>query len=134
MWLIVVIEIVVPLFLMGMVALVPQPNKTLFGLFATAMGLGVLFAWLVFPWHISSTWYRAALPFLFVLCVFLGVRRVKDPAEGQKGWLNVLNGVINVFVIAVMAGLCWQAIKGYVAPQESIELAWPLHEGHYVVG
>ena len=54
MWLIVAIEIGVPLFLMGMVACVPQPNKVLFSLFAIAMGLAVFFCWLVFPWHISS--------------------------------------------------------------------------------
>ena len=37
MWLIVAIEIGVPLFLMGMVAFVPQPNKVLFSLFAVAI-------------------------------------------------------------------------------------------------
>jgi hypothetical protein len=134
MWLIAAIELGVPLFLLGAIAFAPQPSKTPFVLFALAMGLALLFCWLVFPWQVTSIWFRQALPVLYLGSVFLGARRIRPPDPAGKSWPKVLGGVINTLMIVFMAVLCWKAIQGYQVPPGAVQLEPPLRDGRYVVG
>jgi hypothetical protein len=130
----VIILLTVPLALLCAIAFVPQPTRGVFMLSVLVYGLALLFAWLVFPWQLVSMYLRMALPFLFLLAVLLGWRRMGRPRKPAGRWAIVLSGLLLLAMAVLFAGIDWKALQGYRAPVDAIALASPLRNGRFVVG
>ncbi len=135
MGVIVALSIGVPLVLLAGIALPRAPSVGEFILGFLALAAGLLFAWLVFPWDVTSHHLRLALPVLTVIAGLVGFRRIGTRKKGPPPpWQRWVGAGINVGVLALLAGLCWRVLVGYPAPEDAIRLASPLRDGQYVVG
>lgn len=128
------IEIVVPLVLLGVLAFVRQGDAISFILTALALGTALFFLWLVFPWDVTSIYWRQAQPVLLLAAVILGARRVRRPDKPRSRLAIGAGWFVNAAVLVLMAGLCWRALLGYPTPDGALALASPLPGTPFVVG
>jgi len=86
-------------------------------------------------WHMVGYWLRPAVFVLFILASIDFFRGLKDapngPLRGALGWGNVALYSFLALFFGVQTAF---AVKGRVAPDETIDLAFPLLEGVYAVG
>lgn len=135
MLLITLIILFVPMALLLGIALPRAASKTQFVLNTIALGLGLLFMWLVFPWDIVSVYYRLALPWMFLICVWAGYRRIQPPGkEQQKRWVGIFNIALSLILTGVFLRLSYPVLSGYQPPEGAIALVSPLRDGRFVVG
>ena len=135
MLLITLIIALVPLALLAGIALPRAAGPGQFAAAALALGLGLLFMWVVFPWDLVSIRYRQALPWLYVLAVYVGYRRIRPPTgSAPPRWQAVLSYGLSGVLILTFAWLTAYPLRGYPAPDGAVELASPLRDGRFVVG
>lgn len=126
---------VVPLALLAAIALPRAPTVPEFLLGAGAMTAGLLFAWAVFPWDVTSHYLRQVLPWATLVAGVIGYRRIGTAKDGPPpNWQRGLGAGISAVVLVLFAGLCWRVFLGYPAPEGAIRLAAPLQDGRFVVG
>ncbi len=131
----VLLSLLVPAGLLAGIALPRAPGRAEFALGALAMVAGLLFAWAVFPWDVSSHYLRNVLPWLTLAALVIGYRRIGSRAAGPPPrWQRVAGGLINGVVFVFLAGLCWRVLLGYPAPDGAVALTSPLRGGDHVVG
>jgi len=128
------IIVFVPLILLAALAFVRQPSRLQFWLYTLALGLAVVYMWLVFPWAYVSTLYRVVLPLLLIAAVYMGYRRIGTQTKAVARWQMLMNVSINLLLVVFMGGLCGFAIKGYFQPPGAIDLSSPFREGTFIVG
>ena len=99
-------------------------------LYALAPGAVLLFVFLTARWDLTSYYLRFAWALLLIAAVFRSYRRINSEKERPKvsGW--VVNSVLSI----VFLGLSVVALRGYTAPEEALQLAYPLKRGTYYVG
>lgn len=125
---------VVPLALLAGIALPRAADRLQFVLSVAALGAGLLFCWLVFPWHLLSIYYRLALPVALLAAGWFAWRRIRSPDEPPvPAWQRWLNGGLSVALLALFSWLCSLALGGYRAPEGALLLANPLPAGDVVV-
>jgi len=135
MGIVVVISLVVPLALLLGIALPRAATAGEFLLGLAALGAGLLFAWLVFPWDMTSHHLRLLLPVFALVAAVVGWRRVGTRRDGPPpAWQRVAGGVINLTLLLLLGALCLQVLAGHRVPPDAIELEPPLRDGRYVVG
>lgn len=104
-------------------------------LFYAAMAGFFAFLLLCGAWHIVGYWLRPIVFVLFVLASFDFFARLKNAPDkalrGLRGWGNVLLYSAMAVFFGAQSVL---AVTGRLAPQEHVDLAFPLSEGVYVVG
>jgi len=132
--LVISIIVFIPLILLAALAYVRQPNGMLFFSHALALGLAVVFMWLVFPWAHVSTWYRSILPLLLIAAIYAGYRKIGTQTKPAIRWQVLMNISINLLLVVFFGGLCGFAAKGYFQPPGAINLSSPFKQGSYVVG
>jgi hypothetical protein len=88
----------------------------------------------MFPWDVTSVYYRQAIPWLFLIAIFVGYRRIGTPVNPLPKWQRIMNTVINLVLIVFFGVLSGFALKGYPPPDGSIALVSPLRDGAFVVG
>ena len=132
-WLLFLEEVLLPLGLLGWLALAPAPRGLAFGV--QALGTGLLLLALAFtaPWLLAPWW---AVVFYggvwLVLLLVAGRRRAATPAgQSKRHWVRpVLFGILGLYSIWQI-GLGWQGRKLPTAP--AVDLLFPLAAGHYLV-
>ncbi len=125
--------VVVPLFLMGMLAFSRQPSKLLWGVNMLSYGLAIGFLGISGRWDVVGVWLRPLFILLFILATISGYRRIQPPEKPLSKWQTYLNVGIGLFIIVMMAGLSWQTLVGYAAPEEAIALESPLRDGRFFI-
>jgi hypothetical protein len=95
-----------------------------------AIGAILLFVFLTARWDFTSYYLRFVWPLLFVVAVPMSLARI-DREEKRPGALGL---VVSAVLSFVFLGLSLAALRGYTAPDKTLQLAYPLKGGTYYVG
>jgi len=131
--LIALIQIFVPLILLGALIWNPGGSRGEWILRLLAFGSVLVFIWAAFRWEFSSVHLRRMLPLFLVAAAIIGFRRIHRPTSTPKRWTKVLGYVMNLVLIVFMSGMNWVLFRGYIKPDYSVELSSPLRDGSYIV-
>ncbi|MEM7110839.1 MAG: M23 family metallopeptidase [Chloroflexota bacterium] len=124
-------QMLIPLLFIGIVAFSRQPNRLRWGLSTLGFGLVILFMWVSARWDFPTIFLRPFYPLLFILAAIIGYRRIAPPEKEEKRWQRIVNIGTAVFLIVLMLGLNWRALRGYPTPDGAIELVSPLRSSSY---
>ncbi len=126
-------QILVPLLLIGVLALSRKPSFWLWFLNLLAFGMVISFMWVSARWDASSLYVRLVLPFLFLAASVAGFRRIRVPAKPPTRSSLIVGVVVNLALIVLMSGFNWFSFRGYAAPQGAVDLHSPLRDDRIVV-
>ncbi len=131
MWISVALQIIIPIILIGTVAISRQ--RTRFHWLITSVAFGMVIAYLLLSsrWDISSLYLRLVIPLAFVAASIVGFRRIRE-ADKPGNVQAAVFWVTNLGVIVLMSGFLWFSIRGLQVPSGAVDLASPLN-GTYVV-
>lgn len=132
MWLVVVVQIVVPLLLIGIIAFTRWPSRVRWLVNVVSFGMVLLYLLISSRWDVSSLYLRAVIPFLFLAAVFWSYRKVRSPETAPPKLITAVAWATNLGLIVLMSGFLWFSLLGYKTPDHAVDLASPL-EGTYVV-
>jgi len=124
-WLAVVIQIVVPLFLIGSVAMSRPPSRLRWLVTFIAFGTAITYLLVSARWDVLSLHLRAAIPVIFIAANVMGYRRIRVREKAGKLQAAVF-WTTNLAVIVLMSGFLWFSIRGYQLPNGAVDLASPL--------
>ncbi len=133
MWLEVVVQIAVPLLLIGVISFTRQPSRLRW--LGTVVAFGMVTSYLLVSsrWDVSSLYLRALIPVLFVAAGIVGYRRIRAP-ETPPGFLQAAFAwTISLGLIVLMSGFLWFSLHGYRTPDAAVDLASPLKGTHVVM-
>ena len=133
MWLVVVVQIAVPLLLIGVISFTRQPSRLRW--LGTVVAFGMVTSYLLVSsrWDVSSLYLRALIPVLFVAAGIVGYRRIRAP-ETPPGFLQAAFAwTISLGLIVLMSGFLWFSLHGYRTPDGAVDLASPLKGTHVVM-
>ena len=117
-WLLFLEEVLLPLGLLGWLALVPAPRGWAFGVQALGTGLLLLALALTAPWLLAPWWAVVVYGGVWlVLLLVAGRRRAPTPAgQPKRRWVRpVLFGMLGLYS-SWQVGLGWQGRKLPDAP------------------
>ncbi len=126
-------QLVVPLLLIGVLALSRKPSIWFWFLNLVAFGMVISFMWVSARWDASSLHFRAVLPFLFLVAAVVGFRRIRIPEKQPSRTGFVMGIVVNLALIVFMSGFNWFSFRGYLVPEGVVDLRSPLRDGRVVV-
>lgn len=132
MWISVVIQLVIPMVLIGTIALSRQPSR--FHWLITVIALGMVIAYLLMSarWDISSLYLRVAIPFAFLVAATVGYRKIRKNDEFGR-FQAAVYWTTNLGVIVLMSGYLWFSIRGHMAPVGVVDITAPLQESFVVL-
>ncbi len=84
MWLVVVIQLAVPLLLTGSIAMQRQPSRLRWLTTLVTFGMVITYLLISMRWDVSSLYLRAVFPVLFVAASFVGYRRIRETKKTGK--------------------------------------------------
>ena len=125
--------VLVPLCLLGWLAVAPGPRSLSFGVQALGTGLLLLALALVAPWLLVPWWVAVIYGgvWLVLLLVAGRGRAAMAPRQPKRRWVRlVLFGILGLYS-AWQIGLSWQGWRLPAAP--AVDLLFPLAAGHYLV-
>ena len=131
-WLLFLEEVLVPLGLLGWLALAPAPRGLAFGGQALGTGLLLLALALTAPWLLVPWWAALVYGGVWLVLLLVAGRGQTGPgARHPKRWVRpVLFGILGLYSIWQI-GLGWQGRQLPAAP--AVDLLFPLAAGHYLV-
>jgi hypothetical protein len=133
MWLVVVVQIAVPLLLIAVIAITRQPSRLRWLGTVVAFGMVVSYLLVSSRWDVSSLYLRALIPLLFVAACVVGYRRIRAP-ETAHGFLQAaVAWTVSLGLIVLMSGFLWFSLRGYRTPDGAVDLASPLRGTHVVL-
>lgn len=132
MWFVIIVQIGVPLILIGAIMIVRQPSRARWLGSAAAFGMVIIYLLVSARWDVSSLYLRLAIPVLYIGACVIGYRRIRVPEKqgGRPQWLAAW--AINLGLMVLMSGYLWFSLRGLVTPEGAVDLASPL-SGRYVV-
>jgi len=132
MWIAVVIQLVIPMVLIGTIALSRQRSR--FHWLITVIAFGMVIAYLLMSsrWDISSLYLRVAIPIALVVAAAIGYRRVRNADESGRLQTAVF-WTTNLGVIVLMSGFLWFSIRGHLLPAGAIDVTSPLKESYVIL-
>jgi hypothetical protein len=133
MWLVIVIQVAVPLLLIGVIAATRQPGRALWLVNVLAFGMLILYLLISARWDVSSLYLRGLIPILFVAATAWSYRRIQAPATPPATWKTLLAWGTNLGLIVLMSGFLWFSLNGYRTPGHAVDLASPLKGTHVVL-
>ena len=126
-------QILVPLFLITVLAVTRHPDRLRWMLNLLSFGMVISFMWASARWDITSVYLRTFIPILFVVAGVISYRRIRAP-ESPPGKIMALIGVgTNILLIVFMSGFNWFSFRGYAVPEGVVDLSSPLRDGRFVV-
>ena len=125
--------IIVPLFLIGMIAFKRQPNVVFWAFSILSFGSIIAYMWATARWEIVSIYFRPILPILFLIACVVGYKRIKKLETPPKKLVMIFGGTLHVILIVFFSGLNWFSFRGYITPKNTIDLASPFHTGKQIV-
>jgi hypothetical protein len=133
MWVIGVFQVLVPILLIGVLAIHRKPNRLLWMLNTVAFGMVISFMWVSTRWDISSIYLRTLFPILFLVASVISYRRIRAPTSPLSKMQTFIGIVANGLLIVLMAGFNWFSFQGYSVPNGTVGLSSPLRGARFVV-
>jgi hypothetical protein len=133
MWIIGLFQVLVPLLLIGVLAIHRKPNRLMWMLNTVAFGMVIGFMWVSTRWDISSIYLRTLFPILFLVAGIISYRRIRAPKSPLSKMQTLIGIVANGLLIVLMAGFNWFSFQGYSVPDGTVDLSSPLRGARYVV-
>lgn len=133
MWIIGLFQVLVPLLLIGVLAIHRKPNRLMWMLNTVAFGMVISFMWVSTRWDISSIYLRTLFPILFLVAGIISYRRIRAPKSPLSKMQTLIGIVANGLLIVLMAGFNWFSFQGYSVPDGTVDLSSPLRGARYVV-
>lgn len=133
MWIIGLFQVLVPLLLIGVLAIHRKPNRLMWMLNTVAFGMVIGFMWVSARWDISSIYLRTLFPILFLVAGMISYRRIRAPKSRLSKMQTLMGIVANGLLIVLMAGFNWFSFQGYSVPDGTVDLSSPLRGARYVV-
>jgi hypothetical protein len=133
MWFMVVVQIAVPLLLIGVIAFTRQPSRPRW--WATVVAFGMVIAYLLISsrWEVSTLYLRAAIPVLFIAACIAGYRRIRACEVAPAKLQAAIAWTVTLGLIVLMSGFLWFSLLGYRTPDGAVDLASPLRGTHVVL-
>ena len=125
--------LIVPLFLIGLIAFKRQPNILIWIFTVISFGSVIAYFWATARWEIVSIYLRPIFPILYLIACVVGYRRIKKPETPPSKLVLILGISIHVILIVFFSGLNWFSLRGYITPENTIDLASPFHSGKQIV-
>ena len=125
--------IIVPLFLIGIIAFKRLPSILIWVFTILSFGSVIAYLWATVRWEIVSIYFRSIFPILFLIACVIGYKRIKKPAIPPKKIIMISRIVLHVILIIFFSGLNWFSFRGYITPKNTINLASPFHNGKQIV-
>ena len=125
--------IIVPLFLIGLIAFKRQPNILIWIVTLLSFGLVIAYIWATARWEIVSVYFRPIFPILYLIACVVGYKRIKKPETPPKKLVLIFSIALHVMLIVFFSGLNWFSFRGYITPKNTIDLASPFHKGKQIV-
>ncbi|HEX9825958.1 MAG TPA: peptidoglycan DD-metalloendopeptidase family protein [Flavobacteriaceae bacterium] len=125
--------IIVPLFLIGIIAFKRLPSILIWVFTILSFGSVIAYLWATVRWEIVSIYFRSIFPILFLIACVIGYKRIKKPAISPKKIIMISGIVLHVILIIFFSGLNWFSFRGYITPKNTINLASPFHNGKQIV-
>ena len=125
--------IIVPLFLIGIIAFKRLPSILIWVFTILSFGSVIAYLWATVRWEIVSIYFRSIFPILFLIACVIGYKRIKKPAIPPKKIIMISGIVLHVILIIFFSGLNWFSFRGYITPKNTINLASPFHNGKQIV-
>jgi hypothetical protein len=125
--------LVVPLFLIGVIAFLRQPNRWMWALTICSFGSVVAYLWATSRWEIMSIYFRPIIPILFLIAGAISFMRIRKTDAAPGKFARIANIGINLVLIVLFSGFNWFTYRGYASPDGVIELTSPLRNHKYVV-
>ncbi|MCP4420229.1 MAG: M23 family metallopeptidase [Chloroflexi bacterium] len=125
--------IIIPLFLIAMLALNRQPGRLQWILTVLAFGLVIANMWATARWELVGVYLKNTFLLLYLIACVVGYTRIQKPSKPQNKLAVVFGLSVNVVLIIFMSGLNWFTFRGYAAPAETVDLMSPLRNQQYMV-
>ena len=97
-----------------------------------AFGMVIAYLLLSARWDISSVYLRIMIPVAFVAAAFAGFKRVRKSEVAGKLQAAVYWS-ISLGLIVAMSGFLWFSLRGYLVPDQAIDLRSPLKDSFIVL-
>lgn len=133
MWFAVVIQLVVPLLLIGIIAVTRQPSRARWLVNVLSFGMVISYMLISSRWDLSSLYLRAVIPVLFLAAAIWSYPRIRVPEADPGKWKVLLAWTTNLGLIVLMSGFLWFSLNGYRTPDQAVDLASPLRGTHVVL-
>ena len=125
--------IIVPLFLIGMIAFNRQPNILNWIFTILSFGSVIAYMWATARWEMASIYFRPILPILYLAACVFSYRRIRKPETSPKKIVTIIGIGLHLILIVFFSGLNWFSFRGYITPENTIELASPFRNGKQIV-
>ncbi len=132
MWFTIIVQIAIPLLLIGVIAKQPQPSRLRWLVTLVAFGMTITYLLVSSRWDVSSLYLRWLIPVLFVAASVVGYRRIRVCEKAGK-IQSIVFWTTNLALIVLMSGFLWFSVGGYRLPDGSVDLASPLKGTHVVL-
>ena len=125
--------ILVPLLLICIILFVRYSKFILWLLSILSFGSVIFYLWLTARWEIISLFLRPVFIILFVAACIISYQRIDKETKSLNKLVTIFSAGIYLALLIFMSGLNWFSIKGYLAPQQVVDLASPFKSGKQVV-
>ena len=133
MWLVVVVQIAVPLLMIGVITIIRQPSRMRWLVTVVAFGMVTSYLLISSRWDVSSLYLRALIPVLFIAGAIVSYRRIRVPETAPGKLQAVVAWTTSLGLIVLMSGFLWFSLRGYRTPDGAVDLASPLRGTHVVL-
>lgn len=133
MWLTVIVEIAVPLLLIGVITITRQPSRLRWLITVVAFGMVISYLLITARWDVSSVYLRPPILVFFIAASVMGYRRIRAPATAPGKLQAAVAWTISLALIVLMSGFLWFSLLGYRTPDGAVDLASPLRGTHVVL-
>ena len=130
LYLIVVVQFLLPLVFAIDLAFVRRPSRAIWGLQVGSVVVWTLFLLMIGRWDGPSYYWLAAIPFLLMVAAFRGYRRITPGAGPAKRLNTAINAVFFLGFLAADGYI----VAAYFPPAGAVEMSFPLAGGVYYVG
>ena len=109
-------------------------NKLKWLLEVAVFGLVTLFAFVTARWDTTSYYLRILILPIFITAALNAYRRIENKEDIDPPVTRIRKNAGNIILITALVWLNANALKGYLEPKGSVDLAYPLSKGFYFVG
>lgn len=132
MWVAVIVQIAIPVFLIVAVAGTRQPSRLRWLVTFITFGMVITYLLLSARWDISSLYLRVVIPVVFIAASIMGYQRIRESDTTGK-FQTAVYWTTTLGVIVLMSGFLWFSIRGVLMPDGTVDLDSPLRGTNVVL-